>query len=196
MKPIKIAFLGSHGSGKTTAVKNTKNNLELKNKTVEVVVMGWKNFHNPLLQFFSKLYLSSDYKKNKNEERLDRFKERSWFFYIIYYIELLTRYIKVKKSKKNFVLMDRYFYEELMFMKGFKFKIFKIITPKPDFTIVLRTNSKVIKNRGHEVSEEKLINFYGRLEKLNKYFPMKFIDSSVNIKKTSKEIEDYIENDN
>ena len=190
---MKIAFLGSHGSGKTTTIEYVKNNLENQGKNVEIIVMGWKNFHNPLLKLFSNLYLKSDYKKNKNEERLDRFKERSWAFYFVYYIELLSRYLKIKRSKKDFVLMDRYFYEELMFMSKTKYKVFSKITPKPDYCFVLISDYSTIIKRNHVVDKDKLENFNNKLKILSKTFPMNFIDSSESLDKIYKNIKNKIQ---
>ena len=192
----KIAFLGSHGSGKTSTINFIKNKLESQGKSVEVFAMGWKQFQNPVLRFFSNIYLRSHYKRNKKEERLDRFKERSMLFYLIYYTELLTRYAEVKRSKADFVLMDRYFYEELMFTKGFKRKILKNLTPIPNEAIVLETNQKTISLRGHKVSEEKLRNFYQKLRDLSREFPMVFIDSSKKYENIYEEVINPLLNDN
>jgi thymidylate kinase len=192
----KIAFLGSHGSGKTSTINFIKNKLEKENKKVDVFTMGWKQFHNPTLRFFSSLYLKSPYKKNKTEDRLDRFKERSWLFYLIYYTELLTRYAEVKRSEADFILMDRYFYEELMFTHGLKRKLLRKFTPLPNETIVLETDSKTITSRGHKVSEEKLKNFYSKLRDLSNEFPMNFIDSSKKYENIFEEVINPLRNDN
>ena len=192
----KIAFLGSHGSGKTSTINFIKSRLEEQNKKVSVFTMGWKQFHNPMLNFFSKIYIKSDYKKNKNDDRLERFKERSWFFYIIYYIELLTRYFKITRSNADFILMDRYFYEELTFMNGLKYKLFKKITPVPDLVFVLEADANTIRSRGHFVSEKKLENFYNKLKILSRDFPMFFIDSSKKYDDIYKKFTNVLKNDN
>ena len=192
----KIAFLGSHGSGKTSTINFIKNKLESRGNSVEVFTMGWKQFKNPVLKFFSRIYLKSDYKRQKKEERLDRFRERSWFFYLIYYIELLTRYAEIKRSEADFILMDRYFYEELMFSSGLKRRVFTKFTPIPNKTFVLETNIEIIKSRGHQASQDKLNMFYDKLKNLSKTFPMVFIDSSKTYEKIYKEILTQIKNDN
>ncbi len=192
----KIAFLGSHGSGKTSTINFVKSRLESQGNSVEVFTMGWKQFQNPILNFFSRLYLKSNYKKQKKEERLDRFKERSWFFYLIYYTELLTRYAEIKRSEADFILMDRYFYEELMFASGLKRRILTKFTPIPNKTFVLETNIETIKSRGHQASQDKLVMFYNKLKSLNKDFPMVFIDSSKTYEKIYKEVLAQIKNDN
>ena len=192
----KIAFLGSHGSGKTSTINFIKNKLESRGNSVEVFTMGWKQFKNPVLKFFSRIYLKSDYKRQKKEERLDRFRERSWFFYLIYYIELLTRYAEIKRSEADFILMDRYFYEELMFSSGLKRRVFTKFTPIPNKTFVLETNIEIIKSREHQASQDKLNMFYDKLKNLSKTFPMVFIDSSKTYEKIYKEILTQIKNDN
>jgi len=193
MKQIKIAFLGSDGSGKTTLINYIKEQLEKKQISTETSILGWKNFHNPLLKIFSKIYLNSKTKqKQKNQQRLERFRQRSWFFYIIYYIELWTRYFKILNSKKQIILIDRYFYEELAFMNNLKLNFFKKITPKPDLCFVLKADINTIKARGHEVSEQNLNNFYYHLENLSKVLPMIFLDSSLSLNKIYQKVEQQL----
>ena len=175
--PQKIVFLGTNGSGKTSTINFIKNKLEQNGKTTEIYIMGWKDFKNPILKLFSKIYLKSSFKKEE-KDRLDRFKERSVFFYLIYYLELLTRYSEIKRLNSDFILIDRYFYEELMFTKGWKYKLFRKLTPIPDKAFVLEINSKKLASRGHNVSEENLKNFYLKLKNLSKDFTMHFIEVS------------------
>jgi len=192
---IKIVFLGPDGCGKTTLIEYAKQQIEEQGRSVDIFSLGWKRFENPLLRLISKIYLKSSLKKRKQETekyRLDRFHERSWFFYFLYYFELLDRYRKIKKSRKDFILIDRYFYEELMFIKAFKFKIFTKLTPRPDLCFVLKCPLNIIKKRGHDASQETLDNFYNHLEKLSKIFPMIFIDSSKSVDKAYKEVERYL----
>ncbi len=186
----KIAFLGADGSGKTTLISYTKEKLENNGKDVGIFVMGWKNFQNPILKILSRLYLN--YKKDKKDEKLARFRERSCAFYILYYLELWTRYLKVLRSKKDIILFDRYFYEELMFAKGLKFKFFKLLTPKPDLCFSLKAPVKVLKQRGVFIEERRLQDFYAHLNNLRKFFPILEVDSSKNAKQTFKKINQKI----
>lgn len=190
MKPFKIVFLGCNGSGKTTILNYTRKQLEKKGQTVDVVVMGWKNFTNPFLKFISKFKTQKISEMNKG--RLKRFRQRSFFFYCIYYLELLQRYKLIKNSTKDFVLIDRYFYEELMFANGFAFNLFKKITPPPDKCFILKTSLKVLHKRGHNLSQKELDRFYSHFNKLKKDFDLIFIDSSGSVQKVFKEINKHL----
>src|SRR3989344_8818115 len=119
MKKTKIVFLGSEGSGKSTLIRYVKKELDKKRIDSEVFFMGWKNFHNPILKFASKTYLKD---REKTENKLKRYRERSILFYFVYYSELWIRYLKILLCNKDFILMDRYFYDELAFAKGLKLK--------------------------------------------------------------------------
>ena len=189
MKRIKIAFIGSDGSGKTTLISNIKKQLEKEGKTAEVFFLGWRNFRNPILNFFSKVYLKEKIKKNADEEKLARFRERSWFFYLIYYSELWLRYLNILFSKKDYILIDRYFYDELAFARGGKFKFFKLITPLPNFCFLLKSPLKIINSRQKQkISKERFEYFYNNLENLSKSFAIIRIDTSKPINKTSKKV--------
>lgn len=196
MKKTKIVFIGSDGSGKTTIINYLKKNLQQQGKTVEVHFFGWRNFRDPILKFFSKIYLKNKMKKNKNEEKLERFKERSWFFYFIYFLELWLRYSSIILSNKNYILIDRYFYDELAFSRGLKFKFFKLITPKPDFCFLLKAPLRKINSRiKQKISKDNFTNFYKNLENLSQHFPIIKVDSSKPVNKTYKKVKDIINND-
>jgi len=200
MKSQRIAFLGSDGSGKTALLMHTKKQLEEQGKSVAVVGMGWKNFENPILKIISKIHMRKKATEKEagkvDKERLARFKSRSWGFYSLYYLELWTRYLRVLFSRKDVVLMDRYFYEELMSMQGFKQKFFKALTPKPDICFALKAPLKTILEREHYASPKVFNGFYERLENLSKLRPMTFIDSSESIEKTYKKMEQYLKGKN
>ena len=188
MKKIKIAFIGPDSSGKTTLINNLKEELKKKGKTTQIFFLGWRDFYNPILRLFSEIYLQKKRKYKIKEEKLKRFRPRSWLFYIIYYSELWLRYFKILFSKNEYILIDRYFYDELAFAKGIKFKFFKIITPNPDLCFMLKVSSKVLKVRGEYISNNNLGNFYSHLEKLQNYFPIIEIDSTKSLSFISKEI--------
>ena len=185
-----IVFIGSDGSGKSTLIKHVKNQLEKENTPTDIFFMGWKDFYNPLVRMLSKFYLKR--KDKSNEEKLKRYRPRSWIFYIVYYIELWTRYLKVLASKKKYVLLDRYFFDELAFADGFKFKLFKLLTPKPDTCLLLKCSPEILKKRGVVVSQENFDNFYKNLESIKNFFPLFVIDSSPSLQKVYKKIENII----
>ena len=191
MKNYKIVFIGSDGSGKTTLIANIKKQLEKEGKTVDVFFLGWRNFRNPIIKIFSRIYL----RKKINEKKLERFRPRGWFFYLFYYSELWLRYLNVLFSKKYYILIDRYFYDELAFARGAKFRFFKLITPLPNFCFLLKSPLKVINSRQKQkISKERFEYFYNNLENLLKFFSIKKIDTSKSINKTSKEIITLIKN--
>ena len=186
----KIVFLGSDGSGKSSLINYTRRGLARKGKTVDVFFMGWKNFRNPLLRFFSRIYIK---KKGKvKEEKLARFRSRSWRFYFVYYSELWLRYLNVLFSRKDYVLMDRYFYDELAFANGGKFKFLRIFTPKPDLCFVLRVSSKTLEKRGVNISKERLELFYNRIYSLSKICKIVKLDNSKKILEAYKIVEKYL----
>ena len=156
MKRMKIAVLGSDGSGKSTFLKYLKKKIENQKRTVNIFVFGWKDFQNPILRFFSSKYMKDKEKRGVKEEKLERFRSRSFFFYVVYYFELLSRYLKTRKSKAEFLLFDRYFYDELTFAKGLKYRFFRLITPKPDLCVILRVSPKVLNARGEKINENRL----------------------------------------
>jgi thymidylate kinase len=191
MKSFKIAILGSDGSGKTTFRKFLRNKFIEQGKTVEEVVMGWKDFQNPVLKVGSIFHLKTKVKK-ATPERLLKFRERSLIYYIIYYTELLTRYFKIRRINKEIVLMDRYFYEELMSISGFKFKIFNKLTPSPDLCIVLQAPLEEIIKRGHYASKKQFNIFYSKLKKLRRYRKLIFVDSGQPLHKMYHSIEKHL----
>lgn len=168
----KIAFIGIDGSGKSTLISYTKAKLEEKGFSIGVVFMGWKNFYNPLLRIFSKKH-----KKSNIQNRLKRYRERSWLFYAAYYTELLTRYLKIIFSNKDFILIDRYFFDELAF-SGKKFNFLKSLTPKPDITFILKPSQQSLEKRGEKFEKQELENYYSQFEKLKQFFKIIEIDSS------------------
>ena len=72
-----------------------------------------------------------------------------------YYFELLLRYffsILPKKILGRTIIIDRYFYDKLVHLKSnsLKFKFFNMITPRPDFTILLVNDPVRIHRRKKE----------------------------------------------
>ena len=59
MKKVKICFIGIDGTGKSTLIDYTKKRLEREGRSAEIIFMGWRDFSNPILKFFSKLYMMS-----------------------------------------------------------------------------------------------------------------------------------------
>lgn len=178
MKKNKIAFLGCDGSGKSTLSSFISSELKKRGKRSEIIFMGWRNFRNPILKILSKLYLNRKQKKKVEEEKLSRFRERSFLFYTFYYLELWTRYFKVFFSNKDYILFDRYFYDELSFSKGIKNKLFRVLTPRPDLCVILKPSLKTIKNRGVNIQKENFKNFYLHLNNVKKECKTIELDSS------------------
>ncbi len=188
MKKIKIVFVGCDGSGKSTIIKYFKQELEKEGKSVEVFFLGWRNFQNPILRLFSKFYMKRKERKAVKEEKLERFRSRGWIFYTIYYSELLLRYLKILFSRKEYILIDRYFYDELAFSKGMKLKFFKIITPVPNICFILKASPEILRKRGENITKDRLENFYSHMHNLSKSFPMIKLDSSKPVSSLSKEV--------
>ena len=172
-KNKKIVFLGIDGSGKSSLISFLKEKLENQGKSVKIVFMGWRDLENPLLKIFVKKKRSL-----KGDDKIKRFRERSWGFYFIYYLEMYYRYFKILFSNKEIVLIDRYFYDEIVFSKGFKFKILSFFAPKPDLCVILKADVKTLEKRGEKFSEEKLKYFYEHLKKIERLCKVVKIDSS------------------
>ncbi len=200
---MKIVFLGIDGSGKTTLINKIKQSLENKNKKTKIVIMGWKkNFHLPFLTYAARIFvnLKRRHYKSKNEKYPDRYskefyKDRNLFFSIVYYLELWFRYIEALFSRNDYILFDRYFYERLAFMKGLKFKFFKLVTPKPDFCFVLKAPVETIWKRKKEVSKENIKRYYKKIQELSKEVPITKINTSGTIKKAYNQIKFYLKNE-
>ncbi len=180
MKKFKIVFIGAEESGKTTFINYIKEELEKEGKKVSILLMGWKNFINPFLRIFSKMYLKN--KKGSASRRIIEHKKRSFLFFMIYYSELWLRYMKALLSKNNIILIDRYFYDELAFANGIKFKIFKLITPEPDLCIIMVAPVSVMRKRGLLVNKKDFYGFYERLKRVAKLGNLIYINSSKNLK--------------
>jgi len=184
--PKKIVLVGADGSGKTLISRKLNKRLREEGKTTRIIFMGWRNFKNPILKIFSKFYMAS--KKNKNEKKLARFKPRGWLFYSTYYSELWLRYLASYFSKKDFIIMDRYFFDELAFAKNARFNFFKSITPRPDYTFLLSAPFNIMRKRSHTGDDKALGFFYNRLRNLGKDFRMIEIDTSKPSEKSIEEI--------
>jgi len=174
----KIVLIGADGSGKTTLSKLLAENLKKDNKTSSTLFMGWRSFRNPILRVLSKKHLKRKEKKNIKEEKLARFRPRSLFFYLVYYSELWLRYLDAISSNKDFVIIDRFFFDELAFADKIKFKFLKLITPNPDHAFLLIAPYKVMKSRGYEGNKENLDRFNKKLTSLSNSFNIKVIDCS------------------
>ena len=161
MESKKIVFVGIDGAGKSSLIAFLKEKLQNQGKSVKIVFMGWRNLENPLLKIFVK-----EGSILKGDDKIKRFRERSWSFYIAYYLEMYYRYFKVLFSNEDFILIDRYFYDEIVFSKGFKFKILSFFAPKPDLCVILKADSKTLKKRGENFSRNRLEYFYSKIEKV------------------------------
>ncbi len=182
MKKIRIAFIGADMSGKTTLVNFFNEKIKKEGKTSEVFFMGWRDFHNPILRLISRTRIADTGKKARSDS-LSRYKSRSWIFYVIYYLELWQRYIKTIGSNKDFILFDRYFYDELLFANEIKYKIFSLITPRPDVCFILQAKIEEFKRRGFTGSEIKLKKFYKKLYRANSLCKTVRLDGSGSLEK-------------
>ncbi len=190
MKKIKICFIGIDGTGKSTLIDYIKKRFKIEKKSVKIIFMGWRDFSNPILRLFSKLYMKKS--KKVKENRIDRYRERSWIFYFIYYSELMIRYVKSLFYNVDFILFDRYFYDELVFSRGLKYKFFKLITPRPDLCLILRVSPKVLRNRGYTFSFIKLNNYYTNFYKIRDFCKMIEINSDKSLEKLYLEVVRFV----
>ena len=173
MESKKIVFVGIDGAGKSSLIAFLKEKLQNQGKSVKIVFMGWRNLENPLLKIFVK-----EGSILKGDDKIKRFRERSWSFYIAYYLEMYYRYFKVLFSNEDFILIDRYFYDEIVFSKNIKFRVLSFFTPKPDLCVILKADVKTLGKRGENFSEQRLRYFYENLGKVKRLCKTIEIDSA------------------
>lgn len=189
---MRIVFLGCDGSGKTSLINYTKKKINRKNRAVRIVALGWKDFRNPILRFITLIYMKRKLKGRTFREKLKRFRERRWAFYFVYYLITLTRYLKGVFPKSEVTLMDRYFYDELVFAEGRKFKFFASLTPVPDKCFILKPSFRELKRRGLDISRERFDFFYKKMEKVKNLCEAYEIDSSGSPEKNFKKLERFL----
>ncbi len=180
---ITIALVGTDGSGKTTFANYLKKTLEAEGTSACVIFMGWRDFQNPVLRFISYYYKKLKIHEQKNEEKLARFRSRSIFFYLLYYLELRMRYRNAVRCTADVVVFDRYFYDELVFASPRLFRILKRFTPRPDLCVILKVLPSVLKKRGVSISVEQYSRFYNSLRKVSLLSPTITIDTTKSLLK-------------
>ena len=190
----KIVFLGADGSGKSTLILYTEKKSKSEGKKVKTIFMGWTDFRNPLIKLFSRRHMENKARSKIKEEKLARFRDRSWFFYLVYYSELWIRYLDVMFSKADIVFMDRYFYDELVFASRAKFNFFKIFTPKPNICFILKPEYKITKKRGIDVTEDNFNRFYEQLYRVGNLCKVYEINTSGSVEQSYKKIAEVIKN--
>jgi len=159
-KSIKIALMGIDGSGKSTIKKTLKNELS-KNFRVKERYMGWNDFSLFAGSLYSIINKFRKKSSNSQEELKEYYPERlSLPYMLVYYCELLTRYLALLPQiiLGKTIIFDRYFYDKLGLLdkKSLKFKLFNMITPKPDFVLYIRTDTKIIFKRKKEFTQKAL----------------------------------------
>ncbi len=189
---IIIALVGSDGSGKSSLAHYLKKRLEKRGESVRVVFMGWRDFQNPFVRLFSYFYQKRKRSKILVEEKLARFRPRSFFFYLLYYLELRMRYRKAMNSKTDIILFDRYFYDELVFAPPRLFLLLKRLTPKPDLCVILRVPPSILKKRGVSISAEQHFRFYNSLSRVSLLSPTITIDATKPLSKLSRSLQPYL----
>lgn len=198
-----IVFLGVDGSGKSTITRKLDDLLSPFFSTY-LDYFGWDKFVIPLF-IATKRRSEKHISKSKNHYGKTVYKEKlGWFHLTIYYIELLLRYftrIFPKKIIGRTIIIDRYFYDKLVFLDttSFKFRFFKSITPTPSFTFLLTANPKIIYKRKDEKDTTMLKHSQESFKAKKNLLDFHVINNQQDIDKTIKKIiialqEDLIKN--
>jgi len=200
MKKI-IVFFGIDGTGKTSLIKSLQDKFSEKGESSKVVYMGVARERKipllgPMMDIYSKIRWCGKSKKTTYSMRRDAYRERNFFWLLVYYMELLARYISFKRiSKTKYILCDRYFYDGLVFAEGKNFKLFRRLIPKPDICFLLSVPPEVIMKRKNEAESKDILRFYKKADLIAKYFDIKRIDNTKKIEKVVEEIYRYIQNE-
>ena len=196
-----IAFIGIDGSGKTTIMEEVEKELKKLGEESKPVYMGLGgNFTFPFLRGTMKFYSNIKYRQlnkiRKKELKQDNWRERGFFWVLVQYIELWTRWIKYKLfSKRKIILFDRFFYDGLVLTNEKNFHFFKKITPKPDICFMPVAPPEIIRERKDEASKENIKNFYKKAELLKKHFKIEVIDNTKLLEEVIKEVMEKIKNE-
>jgi len=140
--------------------------------------------------------------KNKNvakdgvvrEGERDNYRIRNFQWLVAQYLDFWLRYLKARKSKKDYVFFDRYFYDGLVFADGKNFNFFRKFIPKIDLCFLIHAPADVIIDRKKEANEKNVEDFYDKVEHIGKYFKIDKIDNTRDIDVVVEEILEKIKN--
>lgn len=207
-----IAFFGTSGSGKTTAINHLKDWDYFKGK--KVVIKSEDDFI--ILNFLKSLIGNKQFNEYKEQKFFDR-KPNSltsiffswivyWFYPIVIYIESLSIYLVYSTIWKNRILLsDRYIYdylvtlEEVLNIKNPVTRFLMSNFPKPYLSIYLKISKATSLSRNKNNIKGKIttnVNLHERIlkryDKLSKNSGIVTVSSNKEINATVKEIRDYI----
>lgn len=207
-----IAFFGTSGSGKTTAINHLKDWDYFKGK--KVVIKSEDDFI--ILNFLKSLIGNKQFYEYKEQKFFDK-KPNSlisiffswivyWFYPVIIYIESLSIYLVYSTIWKNRILLsDRYTYDYLVTLEevlniknpitGFLMSNF----PKSHLSIYLKISKATSLSRNKNNIKGKIttnVNLHERIlkryDKLSKNYGIVTVSSDKDINATIKEIKGYI----
>lgn len=192
-----IAFIGIDGAGKTTILKGLLKKFEEENIKCGKRYMGLgREYQLKWIEFLIRIYHNNkknNYKKGKiNIE--SNYRERSFFWVLVQYIELWARFIREKLSKKKIVLFDRYFYDGLILGNKKAFSFFRKITPKPTKCFLIYASPQIIRKRKQEAEIKDIKKFYKKINELKKYFDIEVVNNNKDLEKVISKIKSKIKN--
>lgn len=176
-----VVFIGSDGSGKSTASEDLYGKLRGATIRSSKVYMGWRNSVLPiipqLMKTDSKVFKGGKKHKLKTKSKFGLML-RSVAITILYFIEMYLRYlffILPKLKLGEVVITDRYFYDRLILDKNLPYlfrSVCKYFIPKPNLVFGMSAPVKIISKRETNLSIE-------NLSKQKVYYEQFFFENNV-----------------
>ena len=90
----------------------------------------------------------------------------------------MIRYVRARFSGKDYVLMDRYFFDGLVFAESLNFFWLKLVIPKPYKCFLIHAPVEVIRKRKQEAEKKDIEKFYFKMRKVGCYFDVDVVDNT------------------
>jgi thymidylate kinase len=196
LKPtgLVVAFYGCDGSGKSTLID------KLIAETKDLQVFRSVAYHHlyPQKKSAKKNTAVSNPHEQKNRSKLESNLKLLYFFFL-YFIGY-WRTIYPQKIKSNLVIFDRYYFDILVDPKRYRHngsewltKLIGWAIPKPDISIVIDADPKVLQSRKQEVSFDESKRQREKYLELNSIIEnVTIVDNNDNVEKAYFEIKSTI----
>lgn len=190
-----IAFIGIDGAGKTTIIDKTLKSLKENGIKCRRRYMGLgREYQLGFVEFLIKVYRKSKEISNKEIDSPSNYRERTFSWVAVQYLELWARYIRENLRKEDVILFDRYFYDGLILGNKKAFSFFRRLTPRPTKCFLIYARPEIIRKRKKEAEIKDIKNFYKKVDELKKYFDIETIDNNKDLEKVIKKIVEKIKN--
>lgn len=176
-----ISFIGPDGSGKSTAIKYSKEYL-IKNKISFKILYPFNYFLlRSLINFVNKKNLTGRGKKNPKTFNKNLFIKIFWPIFALIDAWIWFFYVKFSYRKKDMILCDRYFHDLYTAFDEFNLAFLFInkwyikLIPKPNKIILLSGLPHILKSRESDDSHE--IDFFER--QVKRYHELQIQDKRI-----------------